>query len=152
LTIGEVFDLLERRLKDGLLLNIELKTSVVRYKGIELKIVEEVGRRGLDDAIVYSSFLSDSIKLIKEINPRSKTGMLAYKLSGCVKWAAINHADALHPFAGGMDLPHIAAKSGIIRAGTANRCIQTRPRCFLWIWRLGSAGVTDIFTNEPERY
>ena len=55
-TIDEVFDLLETRLKSGLKLNIELKNSVYVYNDMEEKIVEKVHQRGLQKAVVYSTF------------------------------------------------------------------------------------------------
>lgn len=152
-TIQEVLELLEPRLKAGLLLNIELKTGVVRYIGIEQKILSEIEYRGLNDAIVYSSFWSDSVKLVKELNPRAKTGMLAGKLSDCIRWADRNHADALHPHAGGLDLPPERLDGRAVRAWNTEPLFPAGPAVLpLNLADLAARGVTDVFTNEPERY
>ena len=52
-----------------LLINIELKTSVVRYEGIEQKTCDLVKSYHLEKYIVYSSFLPQSVDLIKKIDP-----------------------------------------------------------------------------------
>ncbi|NLL38419.1 MAG: hypothetical protein GX254_02365 [Clostridiales bacterium] len=103
-TVQEVLDLLEPKLKEGFLLNIEMKTNVIRYDGIEEKILCEIERRNLIEAVVFSSFWSDSVHMVKQLNPAARTGMLAVTLSECAKWTARNNADALHPSAGGLDL------------------------------------------------
>ena len=56
-TMKEVIELLLPRMKsDGFMINIELKTSVFNYPGIEEKIVALVDEMGVKDNIVYSSF------------------------------------------------------------------------------------------------
>nr|MCR5746172.1 Gfo/Idh/MocA family oxidoreductase [Lachnospiraceae bacterium] len=54
--------------KNGLLINIELKTSVVRYEGIEQESYDIVRSLDMSKYIVWSSFLADSIRIIKEID------------------------------------------------------------------------------------
>jgi Glycerophosphoryl diester phosphodiesterase len=152
-TIQEVLDLLESKLKSGLSLNIELKTSVIRYESMEQKILDEIKFRGLNDSIVYSSFWSDSVQMIKQINPKAKTGMLARTLSECIKWQARNHADALHPYAQGLDFPADAIKGRIVRAWNSEPLFPANPlEQPLDMVGLEAEGVTDVFTNEPERY
>ena len=51
-TMEEVLDLTEEHLKTGLKLNIELKTSIWPYPGIEEKIVDLVHKRGVEKSIV----------------------------------------------------------------------------------------------------
>lgn len=46
-TMRETLDLLEPAMRKGLRLNIELKNSVYSYEGMEEKIVEMIGRYGL---------------------------------------------------------------------------------------------------------
>lgn len=152
-TIQEVLDLLEPKLRNGLLLNIELKTSVIRYEGIEEKIICEIERRGLNKAVVYSSFWSDSVQLVKKINPKAETGMLAGTLSECLKWAERNHADALHPYASKIDLSYEAVKGKTIRAWNSEPLYPRKPLGEpLDLAGLALKGITDVFTNEPERY
>ncbi|NLM20328.1 MAG: hypothetical protein GX207_01080 [Peptococcaceae bacterium] len=152
-TIREVLDLLESRLREGLLLNIELKTNIIRYQGLEQKLLAEIERRGLNESIVYSSFWSDSVKLVKEINPAAKTGMLAGILSECMRWAERNNADALHPHISGLDLSPDVLAGKVVRVWNSEPLFPEKPwKQPLELARLSALGVTDVFTNEPERY
>ena len=51
-TMEEVLDLLEPRCKEGMKINIELKTGVYPYPGMEEKIVKLVHTRGVQKNIV----------------------------------------------------------------------------------------------------
>ena len=104
-TMTEVFDLLETRLKTGLKLNIELKNSVYSYDGMEEKIVEMVHNRGLQKAVVYSTFYAKSLKKLKDIDTNAELGMLDSKVSDCMyKVKGGCGAVALHPFWRGVDV------------------------------------------------
>lgn len=83
-TINEVLDLLQDRMKGGLKLNIELKNSVNPYEGMEEKIVELIGRYGLQENIVYSSFYALSLEKLREIEPQAEIGILDTKVSDCL--------------------------------------------------------------------
>ena len=80
----EVLDLLEMRLKLGLKLNIELKNSVYVYEGMEEKIVEMVNKRGLQKAIVYSTFYAKSLEKLKILDSDAELGALDGKVSDCM--------------------------------------------------------------------
>ena len=65
-TLTEVLGLLKPYCENnGLLINIELKTSKVRYEGIEDEAYKLVKSYGMEKYIVWSSFLADSISCIK---------------------------------------------------------------------------------------
>lgn len=83
-TMGEVFDLLETRLKSGLKLNIELKNSIYPYNGMEEKIVELVNKRGLGQSVVYSTFYAKSLEKLKKLDPDAELGILDSKASDCI--------------------------------------------------------------------
>ena len=87
LTMEEVFDLMGQRLREGLKLNIELKTSVFPYPGIEEKIVELVHRKCTSETaanIVYSSFYTLSLERIRGLEPEARIGILDEKVSNCL--------------------------------------------------------------------
>lgn len=75
-TITEVFDLLEKRLKSGLKLNIELKNNIIPYEGMEYKIIDLVHKCGLKDRVIYSSFSALSIERIKGLDPEAELPFL----------------------------------------------------------------------------
>ncbi len=104
----EVFLLLEERLKAGveagtkagtdtgseaglkpgkmarLRLNIELKNSILPYDGMEEKIIDMVHDRGLEGAVVYSSFCARSLEKIHYLDSEAELGILDTRISDCM--------------------------------------------------------------------
>ena len=72
-TLDEVFALLA---PTGMSINVELKTNVVRYEGIEQKALALAGRHGLLDRVVWSSFNHYSVQAIKQEEPQARTALL----------------------------------------------------------------------------
>ena len=94
-TLSEVIELLK---PTNLTLNIELKTGVVFYEGIELKALEIVRNYDIIDRIVWSSFNHFSVQKLKQLEPSAQTALLcsgAIFVTGeqCEKTGAA----ALHP-------------------------------------------------------
>lgn len=150
--------------RDGLLINIELKNSVVRYEGMEQMILDLVAEYGLEPYIVYSSFNPDSVRLLKELNPSARVGILSRSVASCLKFARQTPVEAIHPFIKAEDMPllteggfHDILGQGIrVRAWNIktwepffpeDREIEIQD-----IESLKKAGITDIFTNTPESY
>lgn len=157
-TMREVFELLEKECKErGLLINIELKNNIIRYEGMEEKILALVKDFALEPYIVYSSFNPDSIKLLKELDPNVKTGTLADKVSKCLEIAERIPVDALHPYVKAIDIEDLRKKTILpVRAWNIwksepffpdNREIEVQD-----LAELKALGLTDIFTNAPELY
>ncbi len=153
-TIEEVLDLLEKRLKSGLYLNIELKNSFVSYEEMEEKIISLVHDRGLQNSVIYSSFNALSIKKLKKIDPDAKTGILGKKVSDClVKIKGGCSADALHPYWKGMDLSRKELEGYTVRAWFTGHLYPEKPTSRKLDLRiLECQGITDTFLNEPEKY
>ncbi len=158
-TLEEVLALLKPYCeKNGLRLNIELKTSVYRYEGIEEKTLEIVRKFEMEKYVVYSSFLMDSIRRIKELNPDAETGMLASSLTDCIRGADEARADSLHPWVYGMNVPVPARYQGeghAVRAwGGMEPLYIENSKCLTEVHMDEAVlnGVTDIITNVPEKY
>lgn len=153
-SIEEVLDLLDRRLRDGLLLNIELKNSVFPYQGMEEKLVELIHRRGLRDRIIYSSFSALSLERLRSMDPGAEIGILDGKVSDCLyKLKGGCGATALHPNWGCMDLPPEELSGYAVRAWSGGRLYPEKPTGGrLDLEALERKGITDVFLNEPERY
>ncbi len=152
-TMDEVFDVMEKGIKTGMKLNIELKTGVCPYPGIEEKIVELVYKRGFQKAVVYSSFSALSLERIRKLDPAAETGVLDSRVSDCLYKAEALGADALHPFWRGMDLPVQRLKGRTVRAWLSGHLYPEKPTgTVLDMEPLENQGITDIFLNEPERY
>ena len=157
-TLEEVFDVMQDACKNkGVLINIELKNSNIRYEGMEEKVLALVEKCGLEKNIVYSSFLPESMGLIKKLKPDAETAILNRSLQQCIKKAKEMKADALHPWIGGLDIS-AEQKKAIgdmpVRAWNAEEPFfgQKRPLKEKDLRKYAAFGVTDIITNVPEMY
>lgn len=153
-TIEEVLDLLEERMQSGLRLNIELKNSKFPYEGMEQKIVELVHKRGIQQNVVYSSFSALSLAKIRSLDADTEIGILDAKVSDCLfKLKGGCGANALHPYWRGMDLPAEKLKGYTVRAYFSGHLYPEKPTgTKLDLEKLETAGITDVFLNEPAAY
>ena len=128
-------------------LNIEIKSGIVNYEGIEHKIVQMVRDFGLNDRIIYSSFNHYSLKALKAVDQGAKIGLL-YNSALYEPWryAMYVGANAIHPY-----YPTLLAP-GVVPGCHANS-IGVHP----WtvddpthIGMLLSLGVDIIITNKPD--
>lgn len=155
-TITEVLSLLKPYCENkGLLINIELKTSIVRYEGIEEKAYNLVKDFGMERYIVWSSFLADSVACIRNLDSEAKTGVLASSNEECIALAKQTGACALHPYIGGLvfELPE-DMKGMPVRAWNVDEPFfrDGRPLKEPNLDKYKAYGATDIFTNMPEKY
>jgi glycerophosphoryl diester phosphodiesterase len=60
----------------SLAINIELKTGIVFYEGIERKTLDIVRAFGLLDRVLFSSFNHFSVQRLKALEPAAKTALL----------------------------------------------------------------------------
>ena len=72
-TLREVYELLK---STGLHINTELKTSRIRYERMEEKCVKLADELGMSDRVLYSSFNTASLRLLKRIDPKARVGLL----------------------------------------------------------------------------
>lgn len=174
-SIQEVLDLLQDRMREGLLLNIELKNSVIPYVGMDEKIMESTAIRNLQNRIVYSSFYAMSLHRIRQIDPKALIGVLdtkvsdcLYKKRGCFGWDFAGEKEivpaekfqeknceeaALHPYWKGMDLGSEQLAGQTVRAWFNGHLYPEKPTgTRLDLKKLEDMGITDVFLNEPEVY
>ena len=157
-TMREVLELLKPYcLGDDLLINIEMKNSEIRYKGMEEEILRLVAEFGLSDHIVYSSFLPEAVALIKELDPTVRTGILHDSPDQCVAWLEQTKADAIHPF-----VQEVVPGQHLERLGLPVRAWNIRNQEPFFgeegtvvrqdTEKLRRMGVTDLFTNNADLY
>lgn len=153
-TLAEVFDLLEERLKSGLKLNIELKNSIYPYEGMEEKVVKMVHDRGVQNAVVYSTFYARSLTKLRMLDTEAQLGILDSKASDCMyKLKGGCGAAALHPFWRGIDVPAEELEGYTVRAWMSGHLYPEKPTgTKLDFAPLEAQGITDIILNEPEVY
>ena len=73
-TLGELLDLVKG--KAGIQIEIKLAAGNARYPGIEKKVADALAERGMTDKAIVISFDFPTLKDIKAIDPRLKTGAL----------------------------------------------------------------------------
>ena len=72
-TLSEVYELLK---PTGLTVNVEFKTGIFWYKGIEEKVLDLTAKMGMEERVIYSSFNHYTLAHIRREKPDAKTGLL----------------------------------------------------------------------------
>ncbi|MEG6565461.1 glycerophosphodiester phosphodiesterase [Thermoanaerobacterium saccharolyticum] len=143
-TLAEVFELLEDK---NVLVNIEIKSGLISYPGIEEKLVNCIFDYNFEDLALISSFNHYSLKTVKEIEPRLNIGLL-YECGLVEPWHIANrmHAYSLHPFYANI-IPEVV-----------NGCRSNNVKLFPWtvdneevMLKMIQLGVDGIITNDPSR-
>lgn len=94
-TLQEVYELMRGT---GMTINVELKTSVIRYEGIEEKVLKIAKDMHMEDYVVYSSFNHQSMKLLRDLEPGARTGLLTNSIvENPGAYCELCGAQALHP-------------------------------------------------------
>ncbi len=129
----------------GMLVNIELKTSILWYEGIEEKTLDLVRKMGMESRVIYSSFNHYSIEKVRRLAPEAETAYLYSDIICDVeKYAAAHGVRGLHPGLWNVnmaDLLQVYLGSGLaVRVWTVNDEADLR--------RLMLAGA-DVITNDP---
>ncbi len=143
-TMEEVFDLLDY---PDFTINIELKTGVYFYPGIEEKIIKLTHDKGWQDRVIYSSFNHYSILKIKELDPEAKTGFLyGDGILNVAEYAKNAGVDALHPAFFNLQYP-----------GMMDECKRLGIKVHPWtinkkedMKKAAELGVDAIITNYPD--
>lgn len=144
-TLREVYQLLK---DTGLTVNVELKTGIFFYPGIEEKVLEETALMGMEERVWYSSFNHYTLRRIKELNPGAKTGMLySDGIYRAADYAMELHVDALHPAFYHLQYPELNEKRRKnhlkLHVWTVNEEEHLRA-AYRW-------GVDAVITNYPDR-
>ncbi len=145
-TLREVYELMR---PTGLLINVELKTGIFTFDGIEEQVAALTREMKMEEQVFYSSFNHFSVRKMKELAPFAGAGLLyADRPIGVVDYAKHTvHADALHPA-----IYHLTEPDYVKKAHEAGLTVR--------VWTVDGAehvrqmmalGVDAIFTNEPDR-
>ena len=172
-TMREVLELLTPSLREyiggkkqcvenkGLRLNIELKNGVYAYPGLEQKIVDMVKEFDVQDAIVYSSFYTQSLLRVHELAPDAELGILDGRISdclvkaiGCEQIVGDGFKFALHPAGTRLELDDLfSVEDRTVRAWFGGHLYPEKPSGGkMDVFKFETLGVTDLFLNEPDKY
>ena len=143
-TMREVFELIK---PTDLSINIELKTGVIFYEGIEADILAMTKEFGMEDRVIYSSFNHYSIMKIKELDLNARTGFLY--MDGTLnmpEYGKEHGVEALHPALYNVQYPNYVDRChelGLkINAWTVNSKQYLHMACDM--------GLDGIITNYPD--
>ena len=79
-------------------LNIELKTGVIYYEGLEERTAAMVKEFGMEDRVVYSSFNHHSLRILKQAVPDARIGLLmGENFVDVPRYTTMMQAEAVHP-------------------------------------------------------
>ena len=144
--LSEVYELIR---PTGLTINVELKTGVFPYPGIEEKVLKLTEEFQMKDRVLYSSFNHFSLRRIKELDPEVPTGLLySDNWIGVAPYARdVVGVSALHPALYHLQEPdyvRTAREHGLeTHVWTVNE-----PEHLEW---MGQLGVEAVITNYPDR-
>jgi glycerophosphoryl diester phosphodiesterase len=143
-TLGEVYEFVK---PTNMTINIELKTGIVLYEGIEEKCVNLAHDMGMQNRVFYSSFNHYSLMLIKSLEGDVRIAPL-YTEALFEPWhyAVRMGAQAIHPFYPAMATPDIMAKlaeTGVL----CNPWTVDDEKALMWMAQLG---VNAVITNNPD--
>jgi len=127
--------------------NIEIKSGIVIYEGIEEKAVSLVSKFGMQGRVMYSSFNHHSLMLIKKLDSTLPIGLLySEAMVDPHIYATHLKADAIHPYYPTLMVPNTISScksSGIaINPWTVNE-----PEHMGWMFK---EEVNAIITNYPD--
>lgn len=143
-TLREVYDLIK---PTSLTINVEIKSGIILYEGIEEKLVKLAAEMGMKDRIIYSSFNHFSLMILRQAEPAAEIGLLYNEaLVDPFLYAKHLNANAIHPFYPALSGPGViegCKKHGIkIHPWTVNDPAVMR--------RLIAAGVDALITDVPD--
>lgn len=128
------------------MVNIEIKSGIVLYKGIEKAVWQLVRDFGMEDRILYSSFNHFSLTTLKQIDPHTRIGLLySEAMVDPALYAKHVQADAIHPFFPNCFAPGVMegcrAEEIMVNPWTVDDPEMMRS--------LKEVGVHAVITNDP---
>lgn len=130
-----------------LLVNLELKTDVEHYRGIERRLIEIVERTGFPaERLIVSSFNHETLRHLRELTTEYELAALSSKrMTDPVSYLKQLGANALHPSVRALTDAEIEA---LVEAGIRVRpyTVKTEEQ----LHRFSRLGVDALFVNDVE--
>lgn len=128
-------------------MNIEIKTDVYHYEGIEEKVIAIVKANQLEERVVISSFNHESLQIVHYLQPDLEiAALLMEAIIEPARYLQLLNAEALHlflPSANRTSIKNMIADGGTVRVFTVNEVDYMK--------QLQALGVSAIFTDYPEK-
>ncbi|MCY7929345.1 glycerophosphodiester phosphodiesterase [Bacillus inaquosorum] len=142
-------DVLSWAEKKNFLINIELKNSVIRYEGMEEKVLETVKRFDIEERIILSTFNHESLALCARLAPHiERAALTSDVLYQADRYIISIPASGYHPK---LNSPATADK---VMKKMRNSSIKVRPYTVNRpedMKHLIEAGADGIFTDFPAK-
>ncbi len=143
-TLEEVYRLIKNT---DLMINVELKNSIIFYEGLEERVLELTRKYGLEERVIYSSFNHYSVMKLKQLLPSVKTGFLYEDgYLNMPDYAVRYGVEALHPALYHLQYPNFIedcrARGIALRVWTVNDPMDMKMLC--------KQGINSIITNYPD--
>lgn len=143
-TLREYFDFAKST--PGFITNIELKTGIYEYPGIEEAVLEMIEEYGLRDRIIISSFNYFSVLRMKKLCPEIKCGFLEEsRVAGFGSYTRSHGVECVHPMHWCLTPETVKEikENGIeINTWTVNDAAEAE--------RLYALGVDSVIGNYPD--
>ena len=143
-TLSEYFELIRDR---DIITNIELKTGVFEYPGIEAAVLETIRKFGLEKKVLISSFNQRSVLRMKALAPEIACGFLSDRpIPNAGEYIRSHGVEAYHPhfcLLTKKAMDELRAHDIRINVWTVNRKSDIR--------RMIALGVDGIISNNLER-
>jgi len=128
-------------------LNIELKSDVFPYVGMEQKVLNLLEEKGMFDRVVISSFNHEMVQKVKKLAPQIETAILFVEVMIAPhKYADLISADSLHAF-----FPTVLRQMGkeAVESGKKVRVYTVNEEQYVDL--LKAVGIDAIFTDYPKK-
>lgn len=137
-----------RQVRGRVKLAVEIKFGSVMYPGIERELLELVVQEKMLADVVFSSFNWDSVRQIKQLEPRAITQIIAY-----------GHSSEFVPLAKSFGCSYIAMQAHYVSPAIVEAAAQAGLQLNIWpvddeaeMDRWAALGVPVVTTNRADRY
>ena len=140
--------------KSGIMIDIELKNSVIPYEGLEEKILGLVKKYGMEKHVLYSSFSGESLLKLKKLSKEISVGILDADIQKCREFITAHRIEAIHPCVDTVDSGKNIPDGTAVRAWNGREPFYKQSRYYVTfrLQALRDKGITDFITNVPEDY
>jgi glycerophosphoryl diester phosphodiesterase len=151
---------LEFAKREGMLVNIEIKTIPRMYPGLTEAVVELVVDMGMEDRVLVSSFDHGQLLVVRQLNDAIATAVVTGdRLAKPGEYLRMLDADAYHPCCcGAHDSSGLSSVGGMLDTRGIQEIRDGQRGVNVWtcndkdqMRQLIAAGVTGLFTDFPNR-
>lgn len=144
MTLREFLELVK---PTGLIINLELKTGIYEYEGIEQKVIDLVKEFDMVNRVIISSFNHMTLRRVKDICPEIRCGCLVQAwILNAAAYVRSNGFECYHPsfsYCTPENVKDLVAHHIEVNCWTVNSLGDIR--------KMFEAGVTSVISNYPDR-